>query len=115
LWKKSVTVSHYHQHLSFAAMLTVAASSGSPNRFNKMSFFQCSECNCVEDTALCHYWSARLRETPTLCSACDPRIAKWHGQFPREPAKDWITDRRGLLYKKNEVERWLGQPIRSIT
>jgi hypothetical protein len=26
-----------------------------------------------------------------------------------------MTDRRALLYKKNEVERWLGQPIGSIT
>jgi hypothetical protein len=90
-------------------------SSGVPPGSTGMSFFQCSECNGVEDTALCHYWSARLRETPTLCSACDPKIAKWHGQFPRESAKGWITDRHGFLYKRNEVERWLGQPIGSIT
>ena len=50
-----------------------------------MSIFQCSSCGCGEDTALCHYWSARVRETTPVCSACDPKIAKWHDQFPREP------------------------------
>jgi len=35
LWKKSVTVSYYHQQLRLPAMLTAAASSGSTNRFNR--------------------------------------------------------------------------------
>ena len=76
-----------------------------------MSFFRCSNCAGVDDTSLCNYWLARLRETPILCSACDPKIAKWHGQFPREPAESWITDNRGLLFRKKDVEDWLGQPI----
>jgi hypothetical protein len=80
-----------------------------------MAFFQCSSCGCAEDTTLCHYWSARLRETPALCSACDPRIGKWHGQFPRESGKNWITDKRGLLFRKSEVERWLGQSMEIVT
>ena len=50
-----------------------------------MALFPCSKCGCVEDTALCHFWSARLRQMPTVCSACDPTIGKWHGEFPREP------------------------------
>ena len=79
-----------------------------------MSFFQCEKCGCVEDTALCHYWSARVRQTSTLCSACDPSIAKWHGQFPRESSADWIRDKRGLLCSKREVENWLGQSIGTI-
>jgi hypothetical protein len=79
-----------------------------------MSFFQCSNCGCVEDTALCHYWAARLREAPALCSACDPKIAKWHGQFPRESAESWITDKRGQLFRKSEVEQWLGRPIEDL-
>ena len=49
-----------------------------------MSIFQCSECGCGEDTALCRYWSARVRETAPLCSACDPKIGRWHDHFPRE-------------------------------
>ena len=80
-----------------------------------MSFFQCSNCGCVEDTCLCKFWSARLRETPALCSACDPAIDKWHGQFPRETAENWIRDKRGLLFKKTEVEHWLGQSMQIIT
>jgi hypothetical protein len=79
-----------------------------------MSFFQCEKCGCVEDTALCHYWSARVRQTSTLCSACDPNIGKWHQQFPREPAADWISDKRGLLCSKREIENWLGQSIETI-
>jgi hypothetical protein len=41
-----------------------------------MSLFQCSKCGCVEDTALRHYWSARLQGTAPMCSACDPKIAQ---------------------------------------
>jgi hypothetical protein len=86
-------------------------------RIPVMSLFQCDECGCVEDTTLCNYWLARLRENPTLCSACDPKIAKWHDQFPREIAstKGWLKDRRGLLYNKSEVENWLGQSIEILS
>ena len=49
-----------------------------------MAIFRCSKCGCEEDTALCNYWSARLREFPALCSVCDPKIGKWHGEFPRK-------------------------------
>ena len=49
-----------------------------------MSFFRCRRCHCKEDTALCNYWSARLKQSPAVCSACDPKIAKWHGnEFDR--------------------------------
>ena len=76
-----------------------------------MPLFPCSKCNCVEDTALCHYWSARLRQTSAVCSACDPAIGKWHGEFPKQSAQGWIGDRSGFLLDKRDVERWLGQPI----
>jgi hypothetical protein len=48
-----------------------------------MATFRCSKCGSGEDTALCNYWSDRVRDLPPVCSACDPRIGKWHGQFPR--------------------------------
>jgi hypothetical protein len=48
-----------------------------------MATFRCSTCGCHEDTALCNYWSDRVRDLPPVCSACDPRIERWHGQFPR--------------------------------
>jgi hypothetical protein len=80
-----------------------------------MAFFRCSRCQCKEDTALCNYWSARLKQQPALCSACDPKIAKWHGEFARESADGWHSDERGLLtWSKREVEDWLGQPIEVI-
>jgi hypothetical protein len=79
-----------------------------------MSMFCCSKCGCVEDTALCHYWSARLRRTPVVCSLCDPAIGRWHGQFPRRPAEGegWVMGEHGaLLWNRSEVEDWLGTPI----
>jgi hypothetical protein len=79
-----------------------------------MSYFECSKCGCVEDTALCYYWSAKLRQTPMLCSACDPKIAKWHDQFPQEPSQNWINDGHGRLCHRSEVESWLGQPIEIV-
>jgi hypothetical protein len=48
-----------------------------------MATFRCSKCGCHEDTALCNYWSDRVRDRPPVCSACDPRIQQWHRQFPR--------------------------------
>ena len=80
-----------------------------------MALFPCSKCGCVEDTALCHFWSARLRQMPAVCSACDPMIGKWHGEFPKEPAEGWTNDERGfLIWNRRELEDWLGQPIEVI-
>jgi hypothetical protein len=76
-----------------------------------MPLFLCSKCSCVEDTALCRYWGARLRQTAAECSACDPAIGRWHGEFPRGPAEGYVKDRDGFLLDKRAVERWLGQPI----
>jgi hypothetical protein len=66
-----------------------------------MSLFQCSKCGCGEDTALCNYWPARVRETTPMCSACDPKIGKWHDEFPREPF---------AVGHLREIERFLEQP-----
>ena len=82
-----------------------------------MSCFQCSKCGCVEDTALCHYWSACIQETAPVCSACDPKIGKWHGEFPRQSLAQggWVREKHGfLLWNKREIERWLGQSIEII-
>ena len=48
-----------------------------------MATFRCSSCGCDDDSALCNYWSDRVRDIPPVCSACDPKIGRWHGQFPR--------------------------------
>src|SRR4029077_19590157 len=82
-----------------AAMLVSSECSRRRQEIETMSFFRCSNCGCVEDTALCNYWVARIRDTPTVCSGCDCNIGKWHGQFPRESAENWITDERGFLFR----------------
>jgi hypothetical protein len=52
---------------------------------------------------------------PTVCSACDPAIGKWHGEFPQESAEGWTNDERGfLIWHRKELEDWLGQPIEVI-
>jgi hypothetical protein len=48
-----------------------------------MPLFQCSQCQCVENTACCNFWPRKLGKLPLLCSECDPEIAKWHGRFPK--------------------------------
>jgi hypothetical protein len=95
-------------------MLVSSECSGRRQEIETMSFFRCSNCGCVEDTALCNYWVARIRDIPTVCSGCDCNIGKWHGQFPRESAENWITDERGFLFRRSEVEHWLGQSIETI-
>ena len=50
-----------------------------------MSIFICQSCKSLENTALCLYWFALCKNTPKLCSACDPKIKKWHGRFPQRP------------------------------
>ena len=63
-----------------------------------MSIFQCGACGCADDTALCRYWSARVRDAVPICSVCDPKIGRWHDQFPREPY---------AVFHEHEIERLL--------
>jgi hypothetical protein len=49
-----------------------------------MSLFVCSECRCIENTALSHFWFRPERDT-ALCSDCDPEINQWHGRFEKRP------------------------------
>ena len=79
-----------------------------------MSLFQCSECGCVENTALCNYsyitcgfWDELKGKMP--CSACTPdkfnngtnniKGGKWHGKFERIylPKGMFKTNRHGNL------------------
>lgn len=48
-----------------------------------ISLFICKKCKCIENTALCLYWSFKNKKE-ALCSKCDPRINKWHNCFPKE-------------------------------
>lgn len=35
--------------------------------------------------AMTNWAMRRAHKQPTLCSACDPEIDQWHGEFPRVP------------------------------
>ena|SRR5258708_28796010 len=72
-----------------------------------MAIFRCSKCGRDEDTALSNYWSARLREMPTVCSLCDPKIGKWHREFHEEGTKRHTRRARAALF-----ETWLADGSR---
>jgi hypothetical protein len=88
-----------------------------------MALFRCGKCGCEEDTALCHYWSAKIQEAPLLCSACDPKIGKWNGAFPRKyegsPASPQPTDAArsmvGWTRLLDAALVWLKQTRRLLT
>lgn len=68
-----------------------------------MPIFACRECGCIENTALSNYWvRTALESKPALCSACDPEIGKWHGQFTRRSASGMLVDQDGHLWGKEE-------------
>lgn len=68
-----------------------------------MSLFQCEACGCRENTATSGYWFREKEGNPCagrkLCSACDPSIGQWHGQFERVflPKGEFRTNARGNL------------------
>lgn len=67
-----------------------------------MSLFQCEQCVCKENTALCNYHLHKRDQQPLVCSACDLQIGKWHGKFDREylEPKQYVTNREGNLERK---------------
>lgn len=76
-----------------------------------MSLFQCYECGSRENTALCNFWVRMAMadaggkwcglpsQSWMLCSACDPKIHEWHGEFERLylPKGQFHTNARGNL------------------
>jgi hypothetical protein len=48
-----------------------------------MSLFQCTKCGCRENTAVSNWAWHMGHEQEPLCSACDPEIGEWHGEFKR--------------------------------
>lgn len=67
-----------------------------------MPLFECTKCGCVENTACCNYWSRKIDKKPALCSACDPDIGKWHGNFEQRPATGMLIDQGGCLWPSVE-------------
>lgn len=65
-----------------------------------MPLFECSRCHSVDNTAMGNFWFTVYHEKlPALCTACDPQIGEWHGQFPRTRYEEYI-----LKYGQNSVE-----------
>ncbi|MCO8166897.1 hypothetical protein NJC40_03770 [Pseudomonas sp. 21LCFQ02] len=72
-----------------------------------MSLFQCYACGCRENTATSNFALRRVagqwRGVPSLpwmlCSACDPDIGRWHGEFERVflPKGEFCTNAQGNL------------------
>lgn len=62
-----------------------------------MPLFICDKCKTIENTALCRYWS-RDQDTKgkALCSECDPKIKKWHGEFEKIHANDYLSKYPGM-------------------
>jgi hypothetical protein len=50
----------------------------------------------------------------TLFAGCDPKIAKWHGEFPRQSSSGWVPGKDGFLWRRQEIEDWLARPIKTI-
>lgn len=78
-----------------------------------MPLFRCTKCNGVENTALSNFWT-RLFDAHTtgappadpLCSACDPKIGAWHGEFPQRSADGMLVDAQGHLYREDELREY---------
>lgn len=74
-----------------------------------MPLFRCEKCGCVENTALSNWAARHLREgaplPPALCSACDPEIGKWHGEFPQRSAVGMVICEDGYLYTKEQIAK----------
>lgn len=70
-----------------------------------MPLFICSKCGCIENTALSLYWvrSFSDKETPPLCSECDPEIGKWHNRFPKQKYEE-IRDKERVLNPPKELK-----------
>jgi hypothetical protein len=85
-----------------------------------MGLFKCSKCNCIENTALGHYWGSDRSEGydwdesnkefkgKPLCSECAPKtysdtheptgFGKWHGRFPKRNINEIPEKERSNIY-----------------
>jgi len=68
-----------------------------------MPIFKCTKCGCIENTACSHYWS-RDKKVGALCSECDPKLAHWHGMFPKQPAAGLKLGNDGFLYSQELID-----------
>ena len=55
-----------------------------------MVLFECADCHCIENTALCNANTDRFKKKDLICSECDPLLGKWHEKFIKRPVTDEI-------------------------
>lgn len=65
-----------------------------------MPLFNCSQCNCIENTASGAYWGRKMADKPALCSECD--TGTWHGLFPKRSASGMLVANDGFLWARSE-------------
>lgn len=62
-----------------------------------MPLFHCTNCGCVENTAVGNFWSCR---TAPQCSEC--KTGMWHGKFVKQSAVGYQLDTDGFLWGPDE-------------
>ena len=67
-----------------------------------MSLYLCSACGCWDNTGLTDYWVRQSMRLPALCSDCSPGLV-WHGHWEKESARGMLIDRRGFLWRPQEL------------
>jgi len=68
-----------------------------------MPLFACTQCLCVENTAVSNYWRDTCEDKAPVCSQCDLEIGAWHGRFYRRSAVGMLVDNRGQLWGEGSV------------
>ncbi len=67
-----------------------------------MPLFNCSQCNCVENTACGRYWGRKAEDKPVLCSECS--TGTWHHKFPKKSAVGMLVADDGFLWGREELK-----------
>jgi hypothetical protein len=78
-----------------------------------MPLFKCSQCGCVENTALGKYWYRKaIEKLPPLCSECS--TGEWHGQFPKQTPEEcgYIEGPDGFWGTPEEINKLWRPPER---
>lgn len=77
-----------------------------------MPLFVCSTCHCFDNTATSGYWTQEMEHFEKhgtragfnpQCSEHNPAIGKWHGEWKQERPVGWKTDRRGFIWRPEEL------------
>jgi hypothetical protein len=65
-----------------------------------MPLFKCEQCDSIENTALCNYWTRLSHGAALLCSACDPEIGAWHDAFEQKSGEGFPVGEDGFILRQ---------------